>query len=391
MSKFLAKIFIKDYKNISDEKVRAAYGKLSGIVGVITNLILCSIKIITGFLIGSVSVLADGINNLSDAGSSVITLIGFKMSSAPADKDHPYGHQRIEYVTGLIVSFIILLIGFILMRSSINKILHPEIPEISWYTIIILVVSIFAKYLQSRFYRNNGKLIDSKTLIATSVDSLNDTITTTAVLISCLIFLVTKVDLDAYMGILVSVFILFSGLKLIKETISLLIGEAPSKEFIHEVSEDLLSYRGVLGIHDLVIHSYGPRKTFMTVHVEVDSDVNIIESHDVIDNIEQDFQKKYDVNLVIHMDPIETHCELTLELKQLTQNVLNEIDPELRFHDFRVVKGKTHTNLIFDVVMPINYKMGVSELKEVITTKIKKINSRLKPVITVDQIYIGED
>lgn len=388
MTKLLAKIFIKDYRNYSDIKVRAAYGKLSGIIGIITNIFLSSIKIITGLLIGSVAILADGLNNLSDAGSSIITLIGFKLSTAPADRDHPFGHQRIEYVSGLIISFIIMTISISLFKSSIEKIINPEAFEISWILIVILFASILIKLWQSYFYRTNGKLIKSQTLIATSIDSFNDVLATTAVLVSLIITYFTKVDLDGYMGVVVSIFILISGYKLVKETISPLLGEAPSKEYIEQISADILSFEGILGIHDLVIHTYGPAKTFITVHAEVDSDVDVLISHDIIDNIEHYFLKKYHANLVIHMDPIETKCELTLEAKEMIHDILKEIDPVLDFHDFRVVRGKTHDNLIFDVVVPIKYKMPTEELKIEITNRVKQVNKKMNVVITFDEVYI---
>lgn len=391
MTKLLAKIFIKDYRNYSDIKVRAAYGKLSGIIGIITNILLSSIKIITGLLIGSVAILADGLNNLSDAGSSIITIIGFKLSTAPADKDHPFGHQRIEYVSGLIISFIIMTISISLFKSSIKKIINPEAFEISWILIVILVVSILIKLWQSYFYRTNGKLIKSPALIATSIDSFNDVLATTAVLVSLIITYFTKVDLDGYMGVVVSIFILISGYKLVKETISPLLGEAPSKEYIEQISADILSFEGILGIHDLVIHTYGPAKTFITVHAEVDSDVDVLISHDIIDNIEHYFLKKHHVNLVIHMDPIETKCELTLEAKEMVNDILKEIDPVLDFHDFRVVRGKTHDNLIFDVVVPIKYKMSTDELKVEITKRVKEVNKKMNVVITFDEVYIDNE
>jgi len=389
MQKFLSRTFIKDYKNYSDPNVRFAYGKLSGIVGIITNVILFSVKIVTGLLIGSVSILADGINNLSDTASSVITLVGFKLSSRPADEDHPYGHQRVEYVTGLIISFIIFMVGALLMKSSIDKIIKPEDIEVTYPIIIILVLSILMKLWQSAFYRKSGKLINSKTLIATSRDSLNDTVATSAVLISFIITFFAGINLDGYMGVIVSVFIIISGIQLIKETISPLIGEAPSKEYIEEVTKEILTYPGVLGTHDMVIHSYGPAKTFMTVHVEVDSKVEINESHDVIDNIENDFKKNRNVDLVIHMDPIDTKCEVTIKLKNLTEEILKEIDPVLSFHDFRIVKGKTHTNMIFDVVIPINFKMNGDELKKLISLKAKENDPKLNVVITIDELYLG--
>lgn len=387
MRKFLVRLFIKDYTNYNDTAVRTAYGKLSGVVGIVSNLFLSVIKMITGFLVASVSIMADGINNLSDAASSIITLIGFKMSSMPPDKDHPYGHQRIEYVAAMAVSFIILVVGGVLLKSSIEKVLNPEPMETSPVIFIILAASILIKFWQSRFNRANGKLIHSQALINTSVDSLNDVIATSTVLVSLLVFEFANLNIDGYIGILVSLFIIFSGIKLLKETISPLIGEAPSQEFIDKITNEILAYPGVLGIHDLVIHSYGPAKTFITVHVEVDCRVDIIVSHDVIDNIEHDFQEKYDINLVIHMDPIDTVNEETLKLRDFVKNVLESIDPILRFHDFRVVHGPTHSNIIFDVVMPIQYPQSAEDIKAEITTKIKEKDKKYNPVITVDRDF----
>lgn len=390
MVKLLGRLFIKDYQNYNNPNVRTSYGKLSGIVGIISNLFLCALKIITGVLIGSFSYVADGINNLSDAGSSIITLIGFKLASEPADADHPFGHQRIEYLTGLIVSFIIIAIGLLLMKSSIDSIINPgEGAEFSVISVIILGVSILLKCLQSLFYRKIGKLINSTAVLATSIDSLNDCISTGAVLIASIISLVTDLQLDGWMGCVVSIFILVSGYKLVKEAMSPLIGEKPSKELVDSIAEKILSYPKVLGIHDLVIHSYGPGKIFATIHVEVDSEENILVVHDEIDNIEQDFRENMGINLVIHMDPIDTKDENTQELREEAFHILQSIDPVLNFHDFRVVKGETHTNVLFDVLVPVRYKMTDKELKTLIDKKFKEYNSKINTVLVIDHDYNG--
>lgn len=389
----IEKIFIKNYEDYKNPQVRAQYGKLCGIVGIILNLILCAIKIVSGVLIGSIAIIADGINNLSDAGSSIITLIGFKLSSMPADKDHPFGHQRYEYITGLFVSLIILVIGILLMKTSIDKIIANKVEvysnTVTFVTISILLFAILIKVILSIFNRRIGKKINSTALLATSTDSLNDSISTSAVLISTVVnYFYSNAFIDGIMGILVSVFIIYSGIKLVRETISQLIGEAPSKEFVHHITEKVLSYEGVLGVHDLVIHTYGPEKVFVTVHAEVDSSVDINTSHDMIDNIEQDFLKE-NINLVIHMDPIETKCEHVLELKQMIHDTLNSIDNVLLFHDFRVVIGNTHTNMIFDIVVPINYKYSNEEIESMIYDKIKNDKEILNLVITFDQDFTG--
>lgn len=393
MNNILAKLFVKDYKNHNDPKVRNAYGKMCGIVGIISNLILCLIKIVTGILISSVSIMADGINNLADAGSSIITLIGFKLSSMPADSDHPFGHQRIEYISGLIVSLIILVIGVLLMKTSVEKIFGENeiVPENQIYiTIGILVIAILIKLWQSFFNRKNGKIINSTTLIATAQDSLNDCISTTVVLLSLVVTLIfPNIYLDGYMGVLVSIFILVSGIKLVKETISPLIGEAPSKEFITEVANKIMDYDGILGIHDLVIHTYGPAKTFVTVHAEVDASVDVSISHDIIDNIEHDFMRNDNINLVIHMDPIDLKCEETKKLREEAAIILTNIDESLKYHDFRIVKGPSHTNIIFDVVVPIKFKISNEELKSMIDKGFKNLDEKYNTVITVDQELIG--
>ena len=390
MVKLLGKLFIKNYQEYDKPDVRTQYGKLSGIVGIISNLLLCAIKIVTGILIGSFSYVADGINNLSDAGSAIVTLIGFRLASEPADADHPFGHQRIEYLTGLIVSFIIIAIGLILFKSSIDSIINPtEAVKFSFISCLILVISIIIKCLLSVFYRKLGKMIKSTAVIATSVDSLNDCISTTAVLIASIISLFTDIQLDGYMGCFVSIFILISGYKLVKEAMSPLIGEKPSKELVNSIADKVLNYPKVLGIHDLVIHSYGPGKIFATIHVEVDSEESIIVTHDIMDNIEKDFKEEMGINLVIHMDPIDTRDESTQELKEQAFQILQKIDPILTFHDFRVVRGETHTNVLFDVVVPVKYEKTDSELKKIIGEEFKKYDSKINVVLEIDKNYNG--
>ena len=390
MVKLLGKLFIKNYQEYDNPIVRTQYGKLSGIVGIISNLLLCAIKIATGILIGSFSYVADGINNLSDAGSSIVTLIGFRLASEPADADHPFGHQRIEYLTGLIVSFIIIAIGLMLFKSSVDSIINPgEAVKFSLISCLILVISIVIKCLQSIFYRRLGKMIKSTAIIATSVDSLNDCISTSAVLIASIISLFTDIQLDGYMGCFVSIFIFISGYKLVKEAMSPLIGEKPSKELVDSIADKILNYPKVLGIHDLVIHSYGPGKIFATIHVEVDSEESIIVTHDIMDNIEKDFKEDMGINLVIHMDPIDTRDESTQELKEQAFQILQKIDPILTFHDFRVVRGETHTNVLFDVVVPIKYEKTDSELKKIIGEEFKMYDSKINVVLEIDKNYNG--
>ncbi|MCK9537003.1 MAG: cation diffusion facilitator family transporter, partial [Bacilli bacterium] len=315
MRKLIVKLFIKDHQNYQDNKVRVAYGKLSGIVGIVSNIFLTLVKIISGMIIGSLAIIADGINNLSDAGTSIITYVGFKLSSTPADKDHPFGHQRIEYVTGLIVAIFIFTVGLLLAYASIDKIINPKEIKFNWLIIVFLVISILIKIWQSRFYRQNGKLIKSEALIATSVDSLNDVFATSGVLLTGLIMIFFGINLDGYMSALVSIIIVFNGIKFVKQTGSLLIGEAPSEEYTEKVLAKLNQFPGVLGVHDLVIHQYGPVKKFITAHVEVDRDVDIVKNHQLIDRIEREVSDQLNCNLVIHMDPIDTKCSLTNQYK----------------------------------------------------------------------------
>ncbi len=393
MRKLLLKLFVKDYKNVKDSEVRARYGSLSGIVGILCNLLLCIFKIITGVISGSVSIMADGINNLSDAGSSIITLIGFKLSTKPADEDHPFGHERIEYITGVIVSFIILIIGFLLCYESIQKIISsikdPSSASIAISPIIyiILGVSILVKCWLAIFNRKNGKYIDSSTLIATSQDSLNDCISTAAVIIGMIVFHIWKIPVDGYIGVFVSIFIVISGIKTFKETTNPLIGEDISKETQKEIANKVRSYEGILGVHDLVVHSYGPNKIFATIHAEVSAQTPILESHDIIDNIERDFRDELNIDLVIHMDPIDITDQKTMELKKVVLDIIAEYDSTLTIHDFRVVHGQTHTNVLFDISVPLKFKATPSEIRKYVGDKITEYDNKLHAIIQIDQLY----
>lgn len=387
MYKLLVKLFIKDNERVEDVKVRSKYGILSGIVGIVTNLILCAIKILTGVLSGSVSLLADGINNLSDAGSSIVTLVGFKLSALPPDEKHPFGHERIEYISGMIVAMIILLIGFTLLTESIDKIINPSAIEVNSYLYLVISIGVILKLWLSLFNRKMAKEINSPTIQAASLDSLNDTISTLAVLIGIIVYQLFNLNIDGYIGIFVSLFIFKAGFEIIKETSALLIGTAPSEEDVNFVTEKILSYENVLGIHDLVFHMYGSNRKFITVHCEVDADVNILISHDMMDVIENDFKKLYNIDLVIHMDPVDISNPETVALREMIQELLNDYDPKLKMHDFRVVYGVSHTNLIFDVVIPFKYQLTPNQLKEEIKELVKQKNEKYEVVITVDQLY----
>ena len=389
----LPRLFVKNYKNVDDPKVRYAYGNMCGIMGIVTNIFICIVKIVIGALVMSISIIADGINNLADAGSSVLTLVGFKIASKPSDREHPFGHERREYITGLIVALVIIGIGLLLLESSISKLISREVMAYSdtmaIITIAILSFAIIAKLWQSLFYRKYGKLINSTTLIATSRDSLNDCISTGAVLVATVVSVFYENSwLDGTMGILVSIFIMYSGIGLVKETISPLLGEVPSKEYINEIKAKVMSYEGVLGTHDLVIHSYGPKKVFITLHVEVNSSINVNISHDMIDNIEADFRKE-GVNMVIHMDPVDIDDPEIQLLREKLPKILADIDDKLLFHDLRIVKGITHTNVLFDVVLNWNSSISSEEIEKIIGNKLKEINEKYKVVITFDTDYTG--
>ena len=389
MTEQIIKHFIKNRNDIKNPSVRESYGKLAGWVGVFSNFFLFLIKILTGILFRSISITADAVNNLSDAGSSVITLVGFKLSGKPADEEHPYGHARMEYITGLIVSFVIIFLGLQLISSSADKIFHPDEIHFSYITIFVLCISILIKLWQGMFNKKVGKIIHSAALQATATDSLNDVYATSAVLLSTIIARFSGFQLDGYMGVAVALFIIVSGVKLVIETANPLLGTAPDKEFIDVFYQKIFSYDGVIGLHDLVIHNYGPERCFASVHVEVPAKQDIMLSHDIIDNIEYDFLNELNIHLVIHLDPIVTDDERVNRLKEQIIEIVRTISEELSIHDFRVVFGNTHSNLLFDITVPFSFSMNDKELCHVIDQKVKQIDETYNTVITVDRSYIS--
>ncbi len=398
MVEFLRKTFIKDYQNIKDPSVRKAHGKLASLVGVISNCFLFCVKLVIGLISGSIAMIADGINNLSDMGSSVITLVGFKLASAPADKEHPYGHQRIEYIAGLIVSMIIIFVGGNLFFSSFNKIIHYEMESVSntvlWISIGILSLSILVKMWQSYFNKKIGNLLQSVALCATAEDSRNDCIATFTILLADIVLLFWKnipFSLDGVMGILVSLFILYSGIGLIKETVDPLIGVQVDKAFVKEIVTEIKKDPFVLGVHDIVCHLYGPTKCFMTIHVEVDANQKLLEIHDVIDNLEKKIRLEYQVELTIHMDPIQTDNPEVNQLRGRIKQALEEIDEHLSMHDFRVVEGPSHTNLIFDLVVPYRFTRSNEEIVKLLQEKIQDEGKTYYFVIEFDQQFVQND
>ena len=392
MTNLIIKKFIKDYNNTKDVSVREAYGKLGSFIGIISNVILCISKISIGIIFSSISITADGVNNLSDAGSSVITLIGFKLAGKPADKDHPFGHARIEYISGVIVAFIILLLGLELVKSSFEKILNPEPIDFSYLMVFVLIFSIALKFWLSSLNAKIADKISSATMKATSIDSRNDVITTSAILVSVLIIKFADFQIDGYMGVAVALFIIYSGINILKDIMNPLLGELPDPEFISTIEERIMSYEGILNIHDLVVHNYGPSRYFATVHAEVDAKQDILICHDMIDNIERDFAEDLDINLVIHLDPVVTDDKEINNLRDKVSRIIRSIDEKLSMHDFRIVKGKTHTNLIFDVVVPVDFEIQAKDLINRIEKSINEVNEDGEIyylVVTIDKNYVS--
>ena len=385
MTGLLLRLFVKNHNDTEDPVVRSAYGKLAGAVGIVCNLLLFAGKLLAGILSGSVAVTADAVNNLSDASSSLVTLLGFKLAERPADEEHPYGHARIEYISGLVVAALILLIGAELAKSSFSKILHPETVEFSFLTLGVLVGSILAKLWMALFCRKLGKRIDSTTLLATSADSRNDVISTAAVLVGCLVGYFFGVKLDGYIGMAVALFIIWSGCSIAKDTISPLLGEQASGELVRSISDLILSHEKILGIHDLMVHDYGPGNCFASVHAEMDSAEDPLICHDIIDDIERDALRELRVHLVIHYDPIITDDEELNAARALVEQEIRSIDERLSLHDFRMVRGPGHTNLIFDLVIPYSMEDRKAELKARSAERLQLQDRKYYTVITFDE------
>lgn len=387
MTTFFAKLFIKDYQNTADPAVRERYGRMAGVVGILSNGILCAMKILIGFVSGSIAIIADGINNLADASSSIITLIGFKLAAAPEDKDHPYGHARIEYLTGLFISVLIIILGLQLLRSSVEKVLHPDPLSFNYTTVLVLLIAIGIKVWQAFFNIGIGKKIHSVALMATGADSRNDVISTSAVLLSVIIGKLFHVQLDGFMGCLVALFIIWSGIQLIRETSSPLLGEAPDEELVKAIEEKVLSQEGVLGIHDLVVHNYGPGKIFASIHIEVDAKGDLLESHDQIDNIERIIKNDLNIEFTAHMDPVDLDNPLVQQLSRLITKEIARFDGVESIHDLRIVPGKTHTNVIFDAVLAPGCKLTEEDVHSCIERRIQEVNPNYYAVITFDRGY----
>lgn len=387
MTKLLVRLFIRTPDG-TDEKTRFAYGKLAGGTGIACNVLLFFIKLAAGLLASSVAIIADAFNNLSDAGSSIVTLLGFKLSAAPADREHPFGHGRMEYLSALAVAALIMVAGFELALSSAEKIFAPSLPQVNFLTLGILVLSMAVKLWMALFYRRIGKKIDSETLVAACADSRNDVICTGVVLVSAAVSMAFGLAVDGYVGVLVALFVLFSGFSIMRETVSPLLGQAPDPTLVKEISDTVLSFDGIVGMHDLMVHNYGPGRVIVSLHAEVPCDVPITKSHDVVDCAERELKEKFHVSACIHLDPVDVADPRTKELKRVAQKILKEVDERLSLHDFRVVPGDTHTNLIFDMVVPFELEEQRSALILEVQRRIHAVDGHLFAVITAEHSYI---
>lgn len=388
MITLLSRIFLRGNIDIKSQSARQAYGMLCGAVGIFLNLCLFAGKFFAGLISHSIAITADAFNNLSDAGSSVITLIGFKMAGQKPDPHHPFGHGRIEYISGLLVSIIILLMGIELLQTSVSKIIRPEEPAFSPLILVILILSICVKGYMFFYNRTLGKRLDSAAMLATAADSFSDALATTVVLISTLVSHFTGLAMDGWCGILVGLFICWSGFCAARDTINPLLGQAPDKEFVQQINDIVTAHQTILGIHDLIVHNYGPGRILISLHAEVPADGDILELHDLIDNIEHELRDTLHCHAVIHMDPVCAGDEETMRLKDLVKGYLAEIDERITMHDFRIVTGPTHTNLIFDVVAPYGFPMTDDELITAIGERVRRDNPNYFAVIEVDQAMV---
>ena len=387
MTELLSRLFVKNHQDAQNPAVRTAYGTMVSITGIILNLLLFGAKFVVGSLFGAISIVGDAVNNLSDAGTQIISLISFRIAAKPADREHPFGHARIEYVTSMIVSFLVMLVGFELLKSSVSQIFSPERPDSSPIAIIVLIGSMLCKLWLGLFNRTIGKRIDSSVMRATAADSLSDVFATGAVLVATvlpMIFTDMKWNPDAYMGVIVAALIMVAGFRILNEAKNAILGEAPSEEIVKQITETVDKYEGALGIHDMVVHNYGPGRIIASLHIEVDGSVDVFETHDMIDTIEKELREACGIEATIHMDPIVTDDEQVTALRQKTAEAVKKIHTSMQIHDFRFVAGATHTNLIFDVVVPFEVKMSEAEVKAAVAEKVKEIDPTYCVVLNVD-------
>lgn len=392
MTEFLVRCFVKDYEDVEKVSVRTAYGVLSSIVGIFCNVFLFVVKFVVGALLRSVSVMADGFNNLSDAGSSIISFVGVKMASKPADEEHPFGHGRMEYIAALIVSFLVLEVGLSFLKDSVSRIRNPEVLNFQPVSVFILILSIGIKLWLGLFNRKLGQRIDSKVMMAVFTDSMGDVITTTATILSLIFFRVTGINIDGFVGAGVALVVMWAGVGIARDTLEPLIGEAIDPEIYHKIKKFVEGYDGIEGTHDLIVHNYGPNRSMASIHAEVPNNVNIEESHEIIDRIERDAMEKLGIFLVVHMDPIETENETVLYAHDQACEVLRTLDENSSIHDFRMVEGKDQINLIFDMVVPVGYhSQKKKELQEDFCRLMKEKDNRYNCVITVEHSYVANE
>ena len=383
----LKKLFIKCYENVEDPTVRNKYGVVAGYFGIITNLLLFLIKLIIGLLTNSITILADAFNNLSDFGSCIVTILGFKLANKPADKEHPYGHARYEYITGIIVSLLMLVMGLIFLKTSIGKIISPEEIKISFATYLVLIIAVLGKVLQMVVYSDFARSINSSTIKASAIDARNDIISTLAVLAATIIMGIFKINIDAYTGIIVSIFIIISSIKSLKDTINPLLGIIPSEEKVNKIKEKILSHKEIIGIHDLRIHSYGEKNDFVTVHAEVPDTVGIIEAHEIADAVEREFKEELNIDLTVHIDPLNINDEETRNIKNKVEEILKRFNKDINIHDFRVVTAQKHTNAIFDIVVPYGKNYNRYELLGVLEEGFKDEEKKYYFIFNVDRPF----
>lgn len=388
MTELLLKAFVKDYKNTGDQAVRERYGMFAGITGIILNILLFAAKFIAGALCGSIAITADAFNNLSDAGSSVVTLVGFKLAGQKPDVSHPFGHGRLEYISGLVVSGIIFVMGYELLHSSIEKIISPESVGFSWLAVIVMFIAIAVKLFMAYLNLSLSKRIDSAAMKATAFDSISDVAATSAVLIGTVIGAAFKISLDGWLGLAVACFIMFAGYKAAKETIGPLLGQAPDKELVADIEKTVLAHPEICGIHDLIVHDYGPGRLMITLHAEVPADGDLVALHDVIDNAENEIAKKLNCHATIHLDPVAVNDPQTEKCKELVKEIVAGISSDLTIHDFRIVAGPTHTNLLFDVCVPFGCKLTDAEIDAAVRKKVREIKGNYFAVPTVERSYI---
>lgn len=385
MTEFLVRTFVKDYKNTENAQVRTRYGLMASVVGIWCNVLLFAAKLFIGMLVNSISVMADAFNNLSDAASSVVGFVGVKMAEKPADEDHPFGHGRVEYLAAFIVSFLVIQVGFSFLQTSVGKILHPQEMTFRAVSVVILLLSVCVKLWMGFFNNTLGKRIHSTVMKATAADSLGDVVTTSATIVSILVYGILGLNIDGIIGLVVSILVMWAGVKIAKDTLTPLIGEPIDPKLYHEITEFVESYDGILGSHDLIVHNYGPSRSMASIHAEVPNDGNIEAIHEIIDTIEREAVRRFNIYLVIHMDPVETKDSRVMEFGSILENVLQEIDPRISFHDFRMVDGKNHINLIFDLVVPREYDKNKKDwLKEEVTRKVTELDRRCCLIITAE-------